>query len=57
MSGKDGTIALLSDLPLLQKVFVHLNNTNPVLDPRSDAYDAVVRAGWTIAEDGWELAQ
>jgi pyrroloquinoline quinone biosynthesis protein B len=57
MSGKDGTIALLSDLPVSQKVFVHLNNTNPVLDPRSSASKAVVEAGWTIASDGWELAQ
>jgi pyrroloquinoline quinone biosynthesis protein B len=57
MSGKDGTIALLSDLPTLQKVFVHLNNTNPVLDPRSGAYNAVVEAGWKIGQDGWELGQ
>jgi pyrroloquinoline quinone biosynthesis protein B len=57
MSGQDGTIALLSDLPALQKIFVHLNNTNPVLDPRSSAYNAVVEAGWKIGEDGWELGQ
>ena len=57
MSGKDGTIALLSDMPVLQKVFVHLNNTNPVLDPRSAAYNAVVEAGWTIGQDGWELGR
>jgi len=55
MSGKNGTIALLSDLPAFQKVFVHLNNTNPVLDPRSGAYSAVVEAGWKIGQDGWEL--
>lgn len=57
MSGEDGTIALLSDMPASQKVFVHLNNTNPVLDPRSEAYNAVVAAGWKIAQDGWELGQ
>jgi pyrroloquinoline quinone biosynthesis protein B len=57
MSGKDGTIALLSGLPALQKVFVHLNNTNPVLDPRSGAYNKVVEAGWKIAKDGWELGR
>ena len=57
MSGKDGTIALLSDVPALQRVFVHLNNTNPVLDPRSGAYNAVVEAGWKIGQDGWELGQ
>ena len=57
MSGEDGTIALLADLPAMQKVFVHLNNTNPVLDPRSGAYNAVVEAGWKIGKDGWELGQ
>lgn len=55
MSGKDGTLSLLSDMPALQKVYVHLNNTNPVLDPRSGAYNAVMEAGWKIAQDGWEL--
>lgn len=55
MSGKGGTIAMLSDLPASRKVFVHLNNTNPVLDPRSAACNAVVEAGWEIGQDGWEL--
>jgi pyrroloquinoline quinone biosynthesis protein B len=55
MSGKDGTLAQLASLPSLQKVFVHLNNTNPVLDPRSGACKAVVEAGWKIGMDGWEL--
>ena len=57
MSGEGGTIAQLSDLPASQKIFVHLNNTNPVLDPRSGAYNAVLEAGWKIVEDGWELGQ
>jgi pyrroloquinoline quinone biosynthesis protein B len=57
MSGEDGTIALLSGLPPLQKVFVHLNNTNPVLDPRSGAYNTVVEAGWKVGHDGWELGR
>lgn len=55
MSGVDGTIALLSDLPIARKVFIHINNTNPVLDPRGDEHKAVVAAGWQIAHDGWQL--
>lgn len=55
MSGEFGTIAQLSGLQSSQKVFVHLNNTNPVLDSRSGPYNAVVEAGWKIAQDGWEL--
>jgi pyrroloquinoline quinone biosynthesis protein B len=57
MSGKNGTIARLSDIPAMQRVFVHLNNTNPVLDPRSAAYNAVIESGWEIGQDGWELGQ
>ena len=57
MSGSDGTMALLSNLVVAQRVFIHLNNTNPVLDPRSSAYNEVVEAGWNVAKDGWELGQ
>lgn len=57
MSGDDGTVAMLSGLPTPQKIFVHLNNTNPVLDPRSEAYSAVTEAGWKVGYDGWELEQ
>jgi pyrroloquinoline quinone biosynthesis protein B len=57
MSGSFGTIAQLSGLPSLKRIFVHLNNTNPVLDPRSGAYNAVVEAGWKIGQDGWELGK
>jgi pyrroloquinoline quinone biosynthesis protein B len=57
MSGDDGTIALLSDIALPRKIFVHINNTNPVLDPRSEEYKAVIDAGWQIGHDGWQLNQ
>jgi pyrroloquinoline quinone biosynthesis protein B len=56
MSGEGSTIALLSDLDVPHKIFVHLNNTNPVLDPRGDEYRAVIDAGWQIGHDGWQLA-
>lgn len=55
MGGTDGTIALLSDLRGMQKVFAHFNNTNPVLDPRSAVYEVAVAAGWEIGHDGLEL--
>ena len=57
MSSEDGTIALLADVTRPQKIFVHLNNTNPVLDPRSREYRAVIDAGWQIGQDGWQLEQ
>jgi len=51
MSGPNGTIAALSDLPIGRRVAIHINDTNPVL---LDSIERVVAeaAGWTIAEDG-----
>jgi pyrroloquinoline quinone biosynthesis protein B len=55
MSGEDGTIALLTKLTAPRKVFIHINNTNPVLDPRSEEYKQVIDAGWELGHDGWQL--
>jgi pyrroloquinoline quinone biosynthesis protein B len=55
MSGEDGAIALLAGITRPRKVFIHLNNTNPVLDPRSAEYKQVIGAGWEIGHDGWQL--
>jgi pyrroloquinoline quinone biosynthesis protein B len=55
MSGDDGTIALLVGVSKPKKIFVHLNNTNPVLDPRSAEYKQVIDAGWETGHDGWQL--
>ena len=55
MSGDDGSIVLLSGLRTPRKIFIHINNTNPVLDPRSQEYKAVVAAGWQIGYDGWQV--
>ncbi|MBB5062444.1 pyrroloquinoline quinone biosynthesis protein PqqB [Granulicella mallensis] len=55
MSGDDGTLSLLNNTSARQKIYVHINNTNPVLDPRSAEYKLVVDAGWQIGHDGWQL--
>ena len=55
MSGDDGMIALLAGVRARQKIFIHINNTNPVLDPHSDEYKYVINAGWQIGQDGWRL--
>ncbi|WP_263357904.1 pyrroloquinoline quinone biosynthesis protein PqqB [Acidicapsa ligni] len=55
MSGEDGTIALLAEITSPRKTFVHINNTNPVLDTRSAEYKTVIDAGWQIGQDGWQL--
>lgn len=55
MTGDAGSIAAFAPLNVKRKVFVHMNNTNPVLDPSTPERAEVEAAGWLIAEDGMEL--
>ncbi|MEO9896575.1 MAG: pyrroloquinoline quinone biosynthesis protein PqqB [Paracoccaceae bacterium] len=55
MSGPDGSMTAFQDISVSQKVFVHMNNTNPVLRPSSDQRAKAEAAGWIIAHDGLEL--
>jgi pyrroloquinoline quinone biosynthesis protein B len=56
MSGEAGVIAAFRDLGIARKVFIHINNTNPVLLEDSAERAEVEAAGWTVADDGMELA-
>lgn len=56
VSGPDGAMAALAGVPLGRRVFVHLNNSNPLCDPRSPARAEVRDAGWEVARDGMEIA-
>ena len=56
VSGKNGSLQKLAGLRRPRKVFIHINNTNPMLDESSSEYREVRNAGWEIAEDGWSLA-
>jgi pyrroloquinoline quinone biosynthesis protein B len=38
-----------------RKIFLHVNNTNPMLDEAGPQYRQVRSAGWEIAEDGWQF--
>jgi len=51
----NGTLNLLADLKRPRKVFIHINNTNPMLDESSPQHAQVRAAGWEIAEDGWQF--
>jgi pyrroloquinoline quinone biosynthesis protein B len=55
MSGKEGAIAAFRDLAVGRKVFIHINNTNPVLLEDSAERAEAEAAGWMIAHDGMEL--
>ncbi|PKQ14068.1 MAG: pyrroloquinoline quinone biosynthesis protein PqqB [Alphaproteobacteria bacterium HGW-Alphaproteobacteria-1] len=55
MSGPGGSIAAMADLGIAQKVFVHMNNTNPVLRPDAPERAEAEAAGWIIGQDGMEI--
>lgn len=55
ISGPRGSLAQLAHLKRPRKIFVHVNNTNPILDEESPERREVVAAGWEVAEDGWEI--
>ena len=54
VSGPEGSIAKLAGLKAA-KTFIHINNTNPILQPGSPERAKVLDAGWTIAQDGQEI--
>jgi pyrroloquinoline quinone biosynthesis protein B len=55
ISGDDGAIASLSGVEIDRKVFLHINNSNPVLLAASAERKMVERAGWQIPSDGTEI--
>jgi len=56
VSGKGGSLAQLARLTIGQKIYIHINNTNPMLVAHSPEYQTVQAAGWQIAYDGMEVA-
>jgi pyrroloquinoline quinone biosynthesis protein B len=55
MSGDRGAIAALDGLDIGQKVFLHINNSNPALLRASPERKLAERAGWQFAADGTEI--
>lgn len=56
MAGADGSIDAFASLGVARKVFVHINNTNPVLIEGSAERREAEAAGWEIGYDGMEIA-
>lgn len=56
MNGPDGSLAAFASIPVARKVYIHINNSNPVLSTASAAYRTVQAAGWEVAYDGMEIA-
>jgi pyrroloquinoline quinone biosynthesis protein B len=56
ISGDGGVIAAFRDLGIARKIFIHINNTNPVLLEDSVERREAEMAGWIIAHDGMEVS-
>ena len=54
ISGPKGTLARLADLPA-RRIFLHINNTNPILLSDSPQRRQVEAAGFEVAYDGMEV--
>jgi pyrroloquinoline quinone biosynthesis protein B len=57
MSGSDGSIAAFRSLDVKRRIFVHINNSNPVLREDGAERAEVEAAGWEVAFDGMEIRQ
>ena len=51
MSGTAGSVEQLAPLNIGRKIFIHINNSNPVLREGSPQRAAVEGAGWEVADD------
>lgn len=55
MSGDDGSMAAFAPLDVARKIYVHINNSNPVLNANSREHAVAREAGWEIGADGMEV--
>lgn len=56
VSGADGSLAGLAGVPVSQRIYVHMNNSNPLVDPSSPEAAQVQAAGWQVGRDGMEIS-
>jgi pyrroloquinoline quinone biosynthesis protein B len=54
IDGAEGSLAALADVAT-RKIYIHINNTNPILVAGSPERARVAAAGWEIAADGMEI--
>jgi pyrroloquinoline quinone biosynthesis protein B len=55
VSGSGGSLERLAALRRPRKIYIHINNTNPILDEESMEQRMVRDAGWEVAWDGMEM--
>ena len=55
MAGPTGSMAAFQALGVERRIYVHMNNSNPVLREDGPERALVERAGWEVAFDGMEI--
>lgn len=55
VNGPAGTIAAFADVKVGRKIFVHINNSNPILLDDSPERAILEAAGWEVGFDGMEI--
>ncbi len=55
ISGADGSLEQLAPLPIERKIYIHINNTNPILLEDAPERRLVEEHGLEVAADGLEL--
>jgi pyrroloquinoline quinone biosynthesis protein B len=55
IDGPHGTLEWLRSLKIQRKIYIHINNTNPILCATSRARRIVARAGVKVAHDGMDI--
>jgi pyrroloquinoline quinone biosynthesis protein B len=55
VGGANGSLAALAGVRASRRVYIHVNNTNPMLREDSPERAAVRAAGWEVACDGMEV--
>ncbi|MER0238828.1 pyrroloquinoline quinone biosynthesis protein PqqB [Fulvimarina sp. MAC8] len=56
ISGEGGSLSAFDGAKIGQRVYIHINNTNPIWIEGSEEKTAVEAAGWQVAYDGMDLS-
>jgi pyrroloquinoline quinone biosynthesis protein B len=55
IEGPGGSLEQISSLPIERKIYIHMNNTNPILLEDTPERRAVADRGMEVAMDGLEV--
>ena len=55
MSGESGSVESLKDVAVGRRIFIHINNTNPVLVSDSQERAKAEASGWEVGYDGMRI--